>query len=48
MNTPNTAPKDTNFLGHFGWPWLCMTRWNEATAAQSAEAFLKTLNLWKP
>jgi hypothetical protein len=31
MNTPNTAPKDTNFLGHFGWPWLCMTRWNEAT-----------------
>jgi len=31
MNTPKTAPKDTTFLGHFGWPWLCMTRWNEAT-----------------
>jgi len=32
MNTPNTAPKDTTFLGNFGWPWLCMTRWNEATS----------------
>ncbi len=32
MNTPNTAPKDTNFLGNFGWPWLCMTSWNEATS----------------
>lgn len=31
MNPPNTAPKDQNFLGYFGYPWLVMTRWNEAS-----------------
>ncbi len=26
----------------------CPTRWTCATAAQRAEAFLRTLNLWRP
>lgn len=31
MNPANTAPKDSQFLGDFGWPWLNMTHWNEAS-----------------
>lgn len=31
MNPANTAPKDQQFLGDFGWPWLCMTCWNDAS-----------------
>ena len=28
MNTPDTAPRDTPFLGDFGYPWLQMAIWN--------------------
>ena len=31
MHPPDTAPKDENFLGYFGYPWWNMTRWNEAS-----------------
>lgn len=39
MNAPNTAPTDKMFLGDFGWPWLCLTHWNEAIGKWSYANF---------